>query len=301
MLRKFEFLVNEVRDTTDTQDINSINIYEIMRYFNDAQKNLQKIIYSANPSADIFVSQASYSLERNKVAYDLPFNIYAHNSVSSVSSLKDSKIANTLTRVAYREKEILRGYSLLDKQIVLTSSPEISSISELLVNYVYKIPTLSPRLAKVASIDLVTNTIAIDPASVIDDDKFQERYDKYSVVDSRGTQKARQLHLVDFNGTSFEFEGNLEADSQYGLSGVEVGDWIVCGDNATSHSLLPESCEPYLLSYVQRRILSKLSSVDTQVEVLFSESERADIEDLFKDNVKDPIYPVITDSFFLGY
>ena len=300
-MRRFELLVNEVRENTDTKDINSVGFYEIMRYFNDAQKQLQKIIFSSNPSADIFVKQVNYQVAGEVVAYDLPFDIYAHSSITSVNSIKDNRISQTLVRVAYREREALWGYSILDKQFILSTTPEATTIDSIRLNYVYQLPVISYRLAQITAIDTVTGVVTVDGANIISDEGFVDRYDQYSIVNSRGDQTCNQLTLTNFAGLDFTFEGNLEANADLGLAGASVGDWIVCGNSGTSHSKLPDECEPYLMAYVQRRILNKISSREVANEQVFSMEERMDIEDLFKDNVKDALYPVSSDTYYLGY
>lgn len=301
-LRRFEFLVNEVRESSDTKDINSLGVYELLRYFNDGQKLIQKIIFTANPSADIFVKQANYLVAGSSdVAFDLPFDIYAHSSITNVNTTKDNKIAQTLTRVAYREKETLWGYAILDKQFILTTPPQISTVSNVLLNYVYKLQNLSYRLGQVESFNITTGAVTVSGASIIGDTDFTERYENFTIVNSKGIQVSNQLALDSFQGLTFNFTGNLEVDDSKGLAGVSAGDWVVCGENGTSHSNLPEECEPFLMSYVQRRILAKIASTEITNENVFSESERADLEDLFKDTIKDALYPVTSDSYYLGY
>jgi len=285
-MRRFELLVNEVRESTDTQDINSVGVYEVMRYFNDAQKQIQKIIFTANPSADIFVTTANYDIAGSSAKeFDLPFDIYAHNSVISLHSFNGSSI----TRLANRERSTLYGYALVDKQFLLGFEPQ----EDLVLNYVYKLPVLSYRLGKISAIDTVTGIVTIDGASLIADEGFSDRYDDFSIVSSKGVQKATQLELTNFAGLDFTFTGTL--------TGVSVGDYIVCGESGTSHSLLSDECEPFLMAYVQRRILNKISSAEVATENIFSETERMDLEDLFKDNIKDALYPVSSDNDYLGY
>jgi len=297
-LRRLELLVKEVRGSSDTADINSLSPYELMRYFNDGQKQIQKIIFTANPSADIFVKQALYNVRgSSEVSFDLPFNIYAHSSITAIHSMKDNKIAQTLTRVAYREKETLWGYAILDRKFVLTTAPQVSTVSDILLNFVYRLPTMSYRLAKV---DSVVGQV-VTASDIVSDETFTERYDYYSIVDKYGKIKAdatnggqsNQLLLDSFVGLDFTFEGDL--------TNVVAGDYIVCGDTGTSHSDLPPECEPYLMTYVQRRILNKIASNEIASENIFTMEERADIEDLFKDTVKDALYPVSADTYYLGY
>ncbi len=300
-MRRLELLSTEVRDSTDTRDINSISIYELMRYFNDGQKAIQKIIFTANPDTDMFVSQTLYTPASEQVAYDLPYDIYSYSAVSALHSIKDNKIVQTLKKGAYREKDALWGYAIVDKKFVLSSSPSTSTISGLLLNYTRKLPIMSYRIAQITAVDALTGVVTVDAGTIISDLTFTDRYDNYSIVNSIGTQKAIRLNLVSAVGTAFTFTGELEADANLGLDGAEIGDWIVCGDSGTSHSSLPDECEPFLLSYVQRRVLAKLSSSEIQIEAIFTEQERQDIEDLFADTTKDIVYPVTSDTDYLGY
>lgn len=289
-MRRFELLVNEVRENTDTTDINSVRFYEIMRFFNDGQKQLQKIIYTANQSADIFVKTHNYTAAAVK-EYALPLDIYAHNSVVSLHLDTGSK----LTRLANTERTTLYGYSLVDKEVILSFLPQ----QDMTLNYVYKVPALSYRLGKIDTVTLGTGNVTIDAATIIGDTAFQDKYDRYSIVDKDGNFKAVNLELTDFTGLSFTFSGDLDGGTDY--SGATVGDYIVCGQFGTSHSHLPDECEPYLMAYVQRRILAKLSSSEISNEAAFTQEERADIEDLFKDNIGEPLYPVSHDTDYLGY
>jgi len=300
-LKRFEFLVNEVRESTDTKDINSLGVYELMRYFNDGQKLIQKIIFTSNPSADIFVKPARYAMASGQYAYDLPFDIYAHSSVTSVQSINGEDVSPPLTRLASRERNTLSGYYLLDRQFVLTSAPSASAVSEIQVNYVYKLPNLSYRLGQVDSFDPLTGAVIVSGSTIVDDTSFTDRYDEFSIVNSKGVQVANELDLTSFAGLGFTFSGTLDADTDKGLAGVSIGDWVVCGGNGTSHSCLPEACEPFLTSYVQRRILAKIASTEITAESAFTDQERMDLEDLFKDTVKDALYPVSADTDYLGY
>lgn len=292
-MRRFEFLVNEVRENTDTENINSIGIYEIMRYFNDAQKLIQKIIFTGNSSSDIFVKQAQYEVNSTTTTFELPYDIYAHNAITMVSGVKDGRISLPLTRVAYREKQTLWGYALLDNNIILTTSPQVLTIQTLLVNYTYKLPLLSYRLGQVSAVDTVGNTVTVSGSTIIGDTAFTDRYENFSIVDRNGVQTANQLYLNSFLGLTFSFDGDI--------STVNVGDWIVCGETGTSHSSLPDAAEPFLMMYVQRRILNKITSSEAASEQIFTTEERNDIEDLFKDTVKDALYPVSADTYYLGY
>jgi hypothetical protein len=137
-------------------------------------------------------------------------------------------------------------------------------------------------------------TIVIDGASIINDTAFTSRYEYYSVVDKKGVVKASGLLLDELLGLTMSFDEDAD------LSTVTIGDYIVCGSSGTSHSRLPDECEPFLMSYVQRRVKDKMSTSDVMGENMFSTQERDDLEDLFKDNSRDIKYPVATDLDFMG-
>jgi hypothetical protein len=300
MLRRLELLSNEVRETTDTQDINSIGTYELMRYFRDAQRNIQKIVFTVNPDAEMFIRQKKYQPTPGVTEYDLPSDIYAKTAINTMSVINpgSDRMSYTLEKQAYREIRTKIGYALLDNKFVL-STP--SQFREIWMNYTYALPTLSYRLARVTAVDTATGVVTVDGASLIDDTNFENYYEKYSIVqadgsnrlDSEGNITGRYLTLTSYAGTTFTFTGDL--------SQVQAGDWVVAGDDATTHSHLPQECESYLLSYVSRRIMAKLSSNDIQVENVFTAEERSDLEDLFANNVKDIFYPISSDANYLEY
>ena len=104
-LRRLEILATEVREVTDTKDINSLGVYELMGYFNDGQKQIQKIIFTANPSTDIFTKSFKYTpADLVSGGYNLPFDIYAHNSVTALIPVSGDRLGKALDRISYAER-----------------------------------------------------------------------------------------------------------------------------------------------------------------------------------------------------
>lgn len=301
-MRRLDLLIKEVRQSSDTADLNSITDFELMRYFNDAQKAIQNVVYQANSSADIFVKEYLMTLEAEKQQYPLPMDIFAQNSVVSVSLTRDGRIFQPLKRSAYREKDVVLGYSLLGKNVVFTSNPTNMGSREALITYNYRLPVISLRVGKISAVDNNAKTITLE-AGYLED--FQNTYEFISIVDkfgnrildtdSLGNQVQKNLYIENFNESTFV----ITTDGD--LSNVDNTHYVVMGENSSSHSFLPEECEPFLLSHVQRRTLSKISSEDVIKESAFTAEERQDIITLFEDNVKDILYPVNTDKDYMGY
>lgn len=290
-MRRLELLEKEVRESTDTVDENSLNTYELMRYFNDGQKLLQKILYTANQSADLFIRSENIAVTSGVKSYPLPDDIYARNSVVGLMTANGHKI----TRMSPQELQNMYGYALYGKNIMLSFDPT----ENLVLDYVYKLPVISFRLAQVDTFDTGAGTIDAVAGSIIANEDFVDRFDYYTIVDSDGNIKAPKMKLSSLAGLTFTFTGDLTGGTDY--DGVAAGDYVVCGKFGTSHSELPDECEPFLLTYVQRRILAKISSSDIQSESAFTSEERQDIQDLFLDNVSDALYPVSSDVDYLGY
>tara|TARA_R110000744_G_scaffold371682_2_gene482858 strand:- start:2953 stop:3825 length:873 start_codon:yes stop_codon:yes gene_type:complete len=289
-MRRLELLVQEVKDSSDTNDINSYSIYELMRYFNDGQKLIQKILYTANPATAMFRTFKDVTPTTNGVVA-LPIDIYAKSAIDSVGFIRSGGYFSKLSKVEYAEFSNFYGYAIVDDNILV---PEKNTTDTIRVNYVYQLPLLSYRLGKVGSFDDVLKTISIDGASIITDTSFDTRYEYYSVVDKKGVIKTSNLLLDDLVGLSMTF------DSESDLSLITVGDYIVCGAKGSSHGLLPDECESFLMTYVQRRIKDKVSSSTASTENVFTTEERQDLEDLFADNSRDQKYPIATDLDFMG-
>jgi len=298
-MRRLELLSQEVRQTTDTEDIESINTYELMRYFRDAQRTIQKIIFTVNPDAEMFQREQMYTPSSTDNRYNLPSDIYANSAVTSLLSVDSTgRVLYTIPKLSFREVRVKIGYALKGNQFILTNPNQYRRV---LMTYVYKLATPSYRLGQVSAVNAATGVVSVSGSTLIDDTDFTEYYDRYSIVDSdganlldaNGDRAAINLKLTNYAGTSFTFQGDISA--------VSVGDWIVAGSDATTHMELPDECEPFLLAHVGRRIAAKLSSTDVQLDSLLTSEERADLEDLFANNVKDIFYPVSSDGYYLEY
>ena len=289
-MRRLELLVQEVRDSSDTNDLNAYSIYELMRYFNDGQKLIQKIIFSSNNGSGNFQKFYDAVVPSNGVV-PLPDDIYAKSAIIDVGFVRTNNYFSVLDKLSYGESSNIYGYALINDQIIVS---EQNSVDALRFNYVYKLPVISYRLGKIASVDDIAKTVTFDAATIIDDTDFSLRYDDYSVVDAKGNEIANSLLLDSFVGTVMTF------DSSSDLSALVAGQYVVCGQYGTSHSHLPDECEPFLMTYVQRRIKDKISASDAANESVFTSEEREDLMDLFADNSKAPLRPAIIDNDYLG-
>ena len=288
-MRRLELLVQEVRDSSDTNDLNSYSIYELMRYFNDGQKLIQKIIHAANPDNGLFHKFYDADVPANGVIA-LPDDIYAKSCIVDVGFIRDNNYFSQLDKLTYGESANIYGYTVINDQIIVS---ERLNVDQFRMEYVYKLPVMSYRLGKISALDSGAGTVTLDPSTIITDEDFVLRFDEYSIVDKKGNIITDQLFLDDYTGGVFTFDSPV-------LTDVTTDHYVVCGRYGTSHSQLPDSCEPFLMSYVQRRIKDKISTTDAANEAIFTQEERQDLEDLFADQSKKPKSPPVLDTDYLS-
>jgi len=285
-MRRLELLVQEAKDSSDTNRSKSMSDFEYMRYFNDAQRIIQKIVKTSNNSGELFTKK--YEVVANGgYEYDLPPEIYALADISAVGIKSENRgTYYPISKLEPREGQILSGYYLKNNKLNL--SFELNAGQTLIIDYMYKLPLMSYRLGKVDSISgqVITTSADLAPTG------FDLRYDRYSIVDKYGNILFSNLLLIDVPTTSsIEFEGDISA--------VPVGSYIVCGDYGTSNSQLPDACENFIMSHVLRRIKSRITASSKADEALFTQEERADIEDVFANTSSDIVRPMVLDTDYL--
>jgi hypothetical protein len=303
-MRRIDFLIRQCRRETDNKDVNAISDLEILQYFNDAQRSIQNIVFSANNNADIWTKQKVLLIDSQNTVYALPDDVYAKNAITSVNIMRDNRIIQPLRRVAFREKETLFGYSLVGSNLHLTTSPEAASINKILLNYTARLPKLSLSCGTVDSVDTVANTVTL---SGIDLDDFDLEDEYFSFVDDEGVTTAKNLRLINYTSgtTTLEFVGELgqtlDSEGNVDLTGVVAGNKLVIGKDATTHSRLMDDTETFLISYVNMMLFKRDADNDMAVQAAFSVQEREDLIALYADSVKDTLYPPSTDTYYLGY
>lgn len=288
-MRRLELLIQEVRDATDSNDTRSYSIYELMRYFNDAQRTIQKIAKSNGNKEDLFTKLHLTQISSGTYDYSLPDDIYSLAAIQAVGIKLDSR--NTfrpLDKITPAEAFTFSGYYFQNNRLWLSFDPSEGSLGKLAMVYMYKLPIMSLRISSIDSIasNVITSTL------LVTDTGFNSRYDKYSIVSPIGVIKASNLLLESHLAGVFTFDTDLD-----GI--VEAGDFIVCGEYGSSHSELPDSCENFLLAYVQRRIKSKLTSKSKSDEDYFTAEERSDIEEIFSSISNDIVRPIWSDTDYL--
>jgi len=273
-MRRTEYLINELRKSTDNTNANGVKDAEIVSYLNYGQKLLQNIIFKTNPKSDIFIKNAEYSYNAEGT-YDLPADIFAENAIAAVEYKQGDRYykIDRIDRI-----ELSSGYYVENKKLKI----EGYKFFDIRVTVFRELPKMDKRWGRIGTVSSgvsLTLTGIDTDASTVDD--------HVTVVDKFGAQVLPGIYVDNYNGSIWETT-NL-------LAGVTIDQFVCMGKNTVNASELPDACETYLLDYVRQRIYTRNNYDDAGKQVYFTDSQRADIADLFKNNQKDVMFPPITD------
>lgn len=289
-MRRLEFLISEVRQSTDNRDVNGIPTSEIVGYFNAAQRTISNIIFKANPYADMFKGVYEVSANTNGV-YDLPSDIYSINAISMVEGRFNQTSNNDgytrIRPIAESELSYMFGYLVRNNQVIISGQNNIAQLLTIRITYFKSLKTLGIRQAQVNAVTPGVS-IGLDAAPL----NLYEVDDHCSTVNSLGDQVVDGIYFTNTSGTTL-----LTTNT----SDVVVGQYVVAGANSCNRSELPDSCEPYLLDYVRQRIYTRNNYEDAGKQLYFTTETQAEIVSIFSKNKKDDDIVPITDLTFLTF
>lgn len=281
-MRRTEYLITELRNSTDNTDTGAIKDAEIIGYLNYAQKLIQKIIFKVNPEAALFQKEALYSFSSSG-EYDLPEDCYAKNAVLKVEYKNGDKYypISPIDSAEYGRS----GYWRTENKIVIQGFLYF----DIKVTYFKQLPKLDRRWGKVMSV-----TGGAQLALTGQDALFTTVDDYVTVVDKYGAQVRSGIFIDAYSAPNI-----ATTDA---LTGVTTNDYICMGKNSVNASELPDECEPYLLDYARQRLATRsVYTPEAQLQINFTDAQRSDLEDLFAANKKDVTTLPITDFDCLDF
>jgi len=289
-MRRLEFQIHQVRNSTDNKDVNGISTAEIVGYFNDAQKYITTLIFKNNPYADFFKVQVEFPAVSTGV-YTIPSDCYALNAISMVEGrYNDTQNNNGYSRIrpiSESEFSYMFGYITRNNQILISGQNDVAQIQTLRITYFKQLATLDVRQAGI--------TTVTPGVSILMNATPTELYvmdDHASSVDAQGDQVVAGIYFTNTSGATL-----LTTNT----TGVTSSQYIVAGANACNRSLLPDVCEPYLLDYVKQRIYTRNNYSDADKQLYFTEQQKTEILSIFSKNKKDDDNIPITDVEFLTF
>jgi hypothetical protein len=291
-MKRLEYLINDVRLATDNVDINGVKDREIIRYFNDAVKMIQLIIFKNHPLANFFNKQVDYANITPDVELDIPADCYADNAINTVEGRFGVSDINEgyrpLKRVWQEDRSVLFGYLTRNKKLIITGQNINNQLTSVRLTYFKRLPRIDKRWGTIDTIggSVINLTGATDTdLSLIDD--------TISIVDSNGVVIQDNIKV-----SSYNLPTSLTVSTTLSVS-VAPGQYIVSGGYSTTLLELPIECEPYLTSYVEFAIKNRNNYTDSVKQKAFTDEQRSALIDLFANNTKELIAPPITDTEFL--
>lgn len=297
-MRRVGLLINDIRFNSNHTDTNRFTDLRLLKFFNDAQRAIQGIIFTSDTGSTIFEKEQLSDIVSLQEEYDLPTDIYAVSSINSVLRAVNSSSADAvqyfspMRQITSKELRKQFGYTTRGNKLIISPIPQSGQTGGLKILYTAKLPTLSTRIGQIASFVSGTNIKLKTGASAEDITAFA---DFVTVVSSDGTIKQSGIALNGYNIGS----RNITTDTA--LTNVAVDDYVVLGQYATSHAQLPDETESLLTNFVERKMFAVDSSPDISDSNIFTQEEKDHILKLFSKKDHDVKYPPIVDDTYMNF
>lgn len=287
-MRELKFLINDVREATDNTDVNGVKDKEIIRYFNDAIRSIQALVFKNNPLCSYFQTSMACARPIKGLTFTLPTDTYGDNAVSFVEINADGGNVDSyapLERCWPEDQNNFFGWYTRNRSIVFTGKQDTGGYAAR-VWYFQRLPRWDKKWATVGGIP-VGQVITI---AVLDED-FSGVDNFISIYSATGELKLAGVPFVVTSPTSITVVGNV--------STVGGTDYIVMGKNSTLAVDLPEEVETYLLDYVSKRVSNRNNYSDANKLDWFTAETKADIISIFNDVGQAQVRGPITDTDYM--
>lgn len=298
-MRRLDYLITDARLATENEDFSDtvgIDDEEFIRFLNEAQTRIHSLIVQQHSS--IFLKDYTTSIVANQEAYSLPADCLLANKVTQVEYSYDGDADNfqVLKPTGNRNRNSSDGepayYIRKSGNILLTPVPNTST-GTLRITYIEKPRKLDIRRGSIASFtDSGTQitALACDVSTDTVDSTAVGKDNFLCIVNRSGTIKMADIEYDSIDASTGTV--TLTASHTYDSGeSITVGDYIVVGKNASTHSELADFVERYLLAYCSWKILKRDSSADyAEQQEELAQLER-EIIDSYAD-VSDDIFEI---------
>ncbi len=310
MGRRADRLITHIRSITENDTENSttdITDEEILQYISEAQDRIQSKILAQHPR--VFVKEKTIAAVANQEEYSLPSDCYLAGRVLSVEYTDNASAAYPVyhkLRVGTERQRMshLSGipttYIRMDKMndasgSFLASPMPTNASGQFRVLYVQKMDKLDIRrgIVSVATLNssaLTITTLTLDTSGSPPIDTEMDNQDYMCVVDGIGAIKMRNIRFDSINTTTGAVTINSGFTYESGET-IAVGNYIVAGQNTSTHSKLPDSLERYSIAAAAYKILKRDSSNDSTEALAELGALEAEIIESFKD-LEDDLHDI---------
>lgn len=313
-ISRFDILVREARDKSGNQvygDSNGRPQRSFVSAGNAAQDRLYALMLQKRPS--LFVKQGYIDTVANQAEYDLPSDVFLHHRIQSVECLptNNAQLYYNLNQRTPRTQVSTPGlpesYFLRNKKIVLSPYPATGFTQGLRLNYQFVIPRLDIRRGKIAAVTDLGTTTRIELAdddwltAENESDLENEWIDYIAVVSSTGTYVAADqgIQVISYDPATRYLVVNGDP-----TAGMVANNYVVFskgGTDTTTHCVLPDTCERYLVEYMTMRAqMSDTSSEAAVTSPLLQAIEREILDSV--EMLEEDLFAIpILDASLLGF
>lgn len=303
MSRNVARIIEAVREHTDNQDYSSdatgkmtsgLSDNLILEYLNDAQNYLQSKIFNLSPS--YFFAVKEIDIVAGQDAYTIQDNVFLGDRIINLEYSPDYQSRNyyelELSSVRRRhsgDTGCPDRYIRVGGQVILAPIPNSSS-GRIRVTYYRALSLLDIRRGKISAKS--STTITLENDSNLDSISLAKA-DYVCTIGSLGEEKDLALVVSDYNSST-----RVITIPSTTLTAA-VGDYVVIGKYATTHSRLNEACERFLKVYAQLRLFNRDSSEDAVSESYELKKIERDILDSYEKGTDDLIFFPVVDEFLM--
>lgn len=300
MSRLVDYIIDDIRNHTENNEFSdSIGIAdsEFLRFLNDAQYRIHNLITLQHPA--VFLEESVSNVVSQQESYALPTFAMLQNKITAVeyshSGLaKDYAIVRPATlrqrwAGAYGHP---KHYYRKSATLYLNPVPQNSS-AKIRVTYIKSIPRLDKRRGSVSSVTLDSSTNSISALSLnvstdtVDSTEL-DKHTRFCIVDEEGNVKMRNIKFTAIDTTT----GVVTIDSSFTYASGETitaGNYVVAGANSSTHSILDDMVERYLIAYTSAKIFHRDSSADLAAAMQELSAMEDDIVQSYADITDDII------------
>ena len=273
-MRRSNFLVSDIRRDTENSGISTttsgISDDAVLLAINDGQTWLFSELEKLEPMP--FTEQVLMDSVAGQTEYELPSDAYLGSDVVSISYLTSagSSSYSRLQMISIFERTTgnLRGsptrYYMRQNKFGLNPAPPTSLSDAIRVNYTKHLPTVDKRRAQITAVTVTAGALTaltIDLTDFADYFPGEEDFDAtriliddyFCIVDVDGNIKARRVPITAISAstgvcTLSAYTPEFDTDT------ATIGDYLVAGRYASSHSQLPDEAESFLIHFAKSQV-----------------------------------------------
>lgn len=311
-MRRVEHLIRAIRRHTDNEsngDDSGLSDEEFIQFLNDAQDDLYAEI--TKTYRKVFTTSTKFNSVANQEEYDVPSDIFQ----TGVVSLEYSHTGNEKDYYPLQRRELIEqasipgvplAYMIRGSKIIADPYPQSSVTNAFRIKYNKALPRLDKRRSAVKAVTVsgagVITALTLEPTySGYNANHYLEN-DYLTAVDFDGTVKCTAIGFSRITALTgaISFTG---APAKTLLTGeaIAIGDYVLLGKRATTHSQLLDDCERYLIAYSVWKALRRDESQSSQLQAQELAMMKQLIVDSYGENYQDVDQIPIINSDYSEY